>query len=117
MSDDGVLEKTNRINMLFDFYGDLLTEKQRTFMACYFHDDYTLGEIAAEFEISRQAVYEHIKRAEHVLEDYESKLALLANYEQRMKCLDDMERILERVSGEGRDDLTDILQRIREIDG
>ena len=52
------LAKTNRINMLFDFYELLLTEKQQTFLKYYFHDDYSLGEIAAEFDISRQAVYE-----------------------------------------------------------
>jgi predicted DNA-binding protein YlxM (UPF0122 family) len=50
------LEKTNRINLLFDFYAPLLTEKQRTFLSCYVHDDFSLGEIAAEFSISRQAV-------------------------------------------------------------
>ena len=42
------LEKKNRINMLFDFYEQLLTEKQQTFLKYYFHDDYSLGEIAAD---------------------------------------------------------------------
>ena len=69
MSQENRLEKTNRINLLFAFYELLLTEKQQTFLKYYFHDDFSLGEIAAEFEISRQAVYEHIKRAEQVLEN------------------------------------------------
>ncbi|MFC4775423.1 YlxM family DNA-binding protein [Paenibacillus sp. GCM10023252] len=69
-----------RINSLFDFYEPLLTEKQQTFLKYYFHDDFSLGEIAAEFGISRQAVYEHIKRAEQVLESYESKLGLLSKH-------------------------------------
>ncbi|MFC5649039.1 YlxM family DNA-binding protein [Paenibacillus solisilvae] len=67
--------------MLFDFYELLLTDKQQTFLKYYFHDDYSLGEIAAEFDISRQAVYESVKRAEAVLESYESKLHLLAKHE------------------------------------
>jgi predicted DNA-binding protein YlxM (UPF0122 family) len=75
------LSKTTRINLLFDFYEPLLTEKQRTFLKYYFHDDFSLGEIAAEFGISRQAVYEHIKRAEQVLESYESKLELHLKHE------------------------------------
>jgi predicted DNA-binding protein YlxM (UPF0122 family) len=75
------LSKTTRINLLFDFYEPLLTEKQRTFLKYYFHDDFSLGEISAEFGISRQAVYEHIKRAEQVLESYESKLGLLVRHE------------------------------------
>ncbi|WP_238322724.1 putative DNA-binding protein [Gorillibacterium massiliense] len=85
-----MLEKTTRINLLFDFYGPLLTEKQKTFLTCYFHDDLSLGEIAAEFEISRQAVYEHIKRAEATLAEYENKLQLLAKFEERTRCLQGM---------------------------
>ena len=77
------LAKTNRINSLFDFYEPLLTDKQRTFLTYYFHDDYSLGEIAEQFSVSRQAIYEHIKRAETALEEYEGKLQLLAKHERR----------------------------------
>ncbi|WP_342555437.1 putative DNA-binding protein [Paenibacillus sp. FSL R7-0652] len=96
MSQENRLEKTNRINLLFAFYESLLTEKQQTFLKYYFHDDFSLGEIAAEFEISRQAVYEHIKRAEQVLENYESKLGLLEKYERRSRCLEHLQQALER---------------------
>jgi uncharacterized protein len=77
------LAKMNRINELFDFYELLLTEKQRTFLKYYFHDDFSLGEIAEQFSVSRQAIYEHIKRAEATLEEYEDKLGLFAKYERR----------------------------------
>ncbi|CAM3944834.1 YlxM family DNA-binding protein [Paenibacillus alkaliterrae] len=80
-NEPNALSKTTRINLLFDFYEPLLTEKQRTFLKYYFHDDFSLGEISAEFGISRQAVYEHIKRAEQALESYESKLSLLERHE------------------------------------
>ncbi|UJF36313.1 putative DNA-binding protein [Paenibacillus hexagrammi] len=90
-----MLEKTNRINLLFDFYEPLLTEKQRTFLKLYFHDDYSLGEIAENFEISRQAVYEHIKRAEQTLGDYEDKLKLLDKHEQRMKLRGELMQVLD----------------------
>lgn len=93
MSQENRLEKTNRINLLFDFYERLLTEKQQTFLKHYFHEDFSLGEIASEFEISRQAVYEHIKRAEQVLETYEEKLGLLQKHEERLRELDKL-RIL-----------------------
>lgn len=88
MSEPGALEKTTRINSLYDFYEPLLTDKQRTFLQYYHHDDYSLGEIASEFDISRQAVYEHIKRAEQVLEAYETKLQLLARHEEQRGLLD-----------------------------
>ncbi|WP_420329372.1 putative DNA-binding protein [Paenibacillus gorillae] len=95
------LAKTNRINLLFDFYEPLLTEKQRTFLKYYFHDDYSLGEIAAESGISRQAVYEHVKRAEQVLESYEGKLQLLAKHESRQQHVVELERsIAELAVGE-----------------
>ncbi|SET44939.1 putative DNA-binding protein [Paenibacillus sp. NFR01] len=90
MSQENRLEKTNRINLLFAFYERLLTDKQQTFLKYYFHDDFSLGEIAAEFEISRQAVYEHIKRAEQVLENYEEKLGLLAKHENRNRYLEEL---------------------------
>lgn len=88
---DHVLAKTNRINLLYDFYGKLLTEKQQTFFTYYFHDDYSLGEISDVFGISRQAVYEHIKRAGQSLDEYERKLQLLAKHEQRQRCLQELE--------------------------
>ncbi|MCD1257857.1 putative DNA-binding protein [Paenibacillus athensensis] len=90
MPEDQVLEKTNRINALFDFYEPLLTEKQRTFLRLYFHDDYSLGEIAENFDISRQAVYEHIKRAELVLHDYEDKLGLQQKHESRIRLREEL---------------------------
>ena len=56
------LEKTNRINALFDFYEELLTNKQMQYIGSYYRDDYSLGEIAENFDVSRQAVYDNIKK-------------------------------------------------------
>lgn len=95
MSQENRLEKTNRVNLLFDFYETLLTEKQQTFLKYYFHDDFSLGEIAAEFGISRQAVYEHIKRAEAMLDVYEEKLGLLSKFEKRQELLNELGQLLE----------------------
>ena len=93
MTEDQALEKNNRINLLFDFYESLLTEKQQNFTRYYFQDNYTLGEISSLFHITRQAVYEHIKRAELVLEDYESKLHLLEKHQQRGQMIQEMEKM------------------------
>lgn len=78
-----LLDKTLRMNYLFDFYQSLLTSKQRQYMELYYLDDFSLGEIAEEFEISRQAVYDNIKRTEAMLEEYEAKLSLFEKFEQR----------------------------------
>ncbi|WP_439644187.1 putative DNA-binding protein [Halalkalibacter hemicellulosilyticus] len=71
------------MNYLFDFYQSLLTQKQRKYMSLYYLDDFSLGEIAEEFDVSRQAVYDNIKRTEAMLEGYENKLKLLFKFEQR----------------------------------
>lgn len=82
------IEKTNRMNALFEFYSTLLTEKQMNYMELYYADDFSLGEIAEEYEISRQAVYDNIKRTERILEDYEKKLHLFSNYIMRETLLE-----------------------------
>lgn len=115
MSEPGALEKTTRINMLFDFYEPLLTDKQRTFLRYYFHDDYSLGEIAAEFAISRQAVYEHIKRAEQVLESYESKLRLNDRHESLQRLLSELDEAVHALpEGSGRAAVREAAARLRE---
>ena len=54
------IEKTNRMNALFEFYASLLTDKQMNYIELYYADDYSLAEIAEEFGVSRQAVYDNI---------------------------------------------------------
>lgn len=82
-----MLDKTLRMNYLFDFYQALLTPKQRNYMSLYYLDDFSLGEIAEQFEVSRQAVYDNIKRTEAMLEEYEEKLSLLIKFEERTKLI------------------------------
>ncbi|MGM9945815.1 MAG: putative DNA-binding protein [Lysinibacillus sp.] len=85
-----LLEKTTRMNFLFDFYQALLTEKQRSYMELYYLDDHSLGEIAESYEISRQAVYDNIRRTEAMLEEYEDKLRLLEKFQQRQRVLQEL---------------------------
>lgn len=78
-----MLEKTTQMNLLYDFYGVMLTEKQREFVELYYLDDLSLAEIAEQFEISRQAVHDNIRRASTQLLDYEAKLHLVERFERR----------------------------------
>jgi uncharacterized protein len=91
-----VLEKTLRMNYLYDFYQSLLTTKQRQYMHLYYLDDWSLGEIAEEFEISRQAVYDNIKRTENMLEEYEEKLSLFSRFEERSKLIKNLKTAIEK---------------------
>lgn len=116
MKEDHVLAKTTRISMLFDFYAPLLTEKQRTYLAWHFHDDLSLGEIAADSSISRQAVYEHIKRAETTLESYESKLRLLARHEARLQCIRDLRGAVQSSGNAGQESLLKLIGKLEAVD-
>jgi uncharacterized protein len=113
---DRALEKTNRMNLLLDLYEPLLTEKQRTFLKHYIHEDYTLGEIAELFEISRQAVFEHIKRAEAALEEYEGKLGLLLKHEKRVGVLDELERIAAEDTPLDRNEMLELIRCMKQLD-
>lgn len=89
-----MLEKTTRVNYLYDFYQTLLTEKQRVYMQLYYLDDLSLGEIAEEYGVSRQAVYDNVRRTEAMLEDYEEKLNLFSKFRKRMEIIDKLEQLV-----------------------
>ncbi|PIC88206.1 MULTISPECIES: putative DNA-binding protein [unclassified Sporosarcina] len=88
-----LLEKTTRVNFLFDFYQSLLTDKQRLYMQLYYLDDLSLGEIAEQYGVSRQAVYDNVKRTEAMLEDYEKKLNLFEKHEGRLEIVELLEEM------------------------
>ena len=75
-----MLDKLLKISVLFDFYGALLTEKQRRCLEMHFLNDLSLSEIADQFGVSRQAVYDIVHRSEQVLEEYEKRLGLVERY-------------------------------------
>lgn len=82
------IEKNNRINSLFAFYQPLLTKKQNDYMQLYYGDDYSLGEISEDYDVSRQAVYDNIRRTEKILENYEKKLHLFEEFTKRNELAD-----------------------------
>ncbi|MDR4937197.1 putative DNA-binding protein [Rossellomorea marisflavi] len=107
-----MLEKTTRMNYLYDFYQSLLTPKQRSYMSLYYLDDFSLGEIAEEYSVSRQAVYDNIKRTEAMLEEYEEKLLLFNKFQERNLILNRLRKSLE-----GSDiDSTDCLKLIDDLE-
>ena len=81
-----VMEEKVHDGLLFDFYGELLTEKQQGIYREYAFEDLSLSEIAEEFGMSRQGVSEMIHRVTGLLRGYEGKLGLLSEY-QRIQAL------------------------------
>lgn len=109
------IEKTNRMNALFEFYSTLLTEKQMNYIELYYADDFSLGEIADEYGVSRQAVYDNIKRTEKLLETYEKKLHLYSNYVVREEMIDEIKELLEKEE-KSTEKIITILDKIQEIE-
>ena len=69
-----------RMAMLFDFYGDMLTDRQKEFYDLYYNEDLSLGEIAENYNITRQGVRDVIVRAEAVLTELEDKTGLIKRF-------------------------------------
>ncbi|MCD8788410.1 putative DNA-binding protein [Mammaliicoccus sciuri] len=93
MTENNELIKTMRMNYLFDFYQGLLTEKQRNYLELYYLQDHALSEIAETFHVSRQAVYDNIKRTDELLEEYETKLQLFKKFKERQSIIDELKRL------------------------
>ena len=73
--------KAFQMTMLFDFYGDLLTDRQKEFFDLYYNEDLSLAEIAANLDITRQGVRDSIKRGEGILLELEQKVGFAARYQ------------------------------------
>ncbi|MFV9831633.1 putative DNA-binding protein [Bacillus stercoris] len=108
------LEKTTRMNYLFDFYQSLLTSKQKSYMSLYYLDDFSLGEIAEEYEVSRQAVYDNIKRTEAMLEQYEEKLLLLKKFQERKEMFNKLKEIASGSKEE--EEITALIEALEKLD-
>lgn len=86
------MDEIGRKALLFDFYGPLLTEKQREIYDYAFGEDMSLGEIAETCGVSRQAVHDMVRRTGRILEEYEAKLGLADKFL-------DIEKHLSRIRG------------------
>jgi predicted DNA-binding protein YlxM (UPF0122 family) len=90
------MEDKIKSGYLYDFYGELLTEHQRSVYEMSINDDLSLAEIADSLSISRQAVHDILKRCDKLLQDYESRLHLVEKF---MNIRGDVIRINELTEG------------------
>ena len=82
------MAKNLEISVLLDFYGEMLTEKQRDVVELYYNEDLSLSEIAAHSQITRQGVRDSIKRAEGILLGLEERLGLAKRFRRIQEGLD-----------------------------
>ena len=91
------IDEITQASLLYDFYGQLLSKRQRQVMELYHEENLTLSEIAEEFSISRQGVHDALKNAEKALKEYEQKLGLVAKFQRSREAVEEIDAIIESV--------------------
>ena len=105
------MEKFVEQTLLYDFYGELLTERQQQVYESVVLEDYSLSEVAEDLGISRQGVHDMIKRCNHTLEEYESRLHLV----EKFLCIrKQVQKIKELAVGYHAGEITEISNKILE---
>ena len=95
------MEKIVEQTLLYDFYGELLTEHQRRIYEDVVLNDYSLSEVAEVLGISRQGVHDNVKRCSKILQDYEDKLHLVEKFVSiKEKTLDTLRKMLYDTQGD-----------------
>lgn len=107
-----------RMAMLFDFYGDILTDRQKEFYDLYYNEDLSLGEIAENYGITRQGVRDVIVRAEAVLTELEDKTGLIKRFHTMRRQLEqlqtDAKQMVTRTAQQDDEELEVLALRIRD---
>ena len=112
--------QTYRMSMLYDFYGDLLTDRQREFYDLYYNEDLSLAEIAENYGITRQGVRDVIVRAEAYLTEIEDKTGLIRRFHtmqgQLREVADCAQKVLDLNDAKlGSDELETLAGRIKSL--
>ena len=107
-----------RMTMLFDFYGDVLTDRQKEFYDLYYNEDLSLGEIAENYGITRQGVRDVIVRAENILTDMEDKTGLIKRFHtmraQLEQLREDARHAAELAAREDNEELESFALQVRD---
>ena len=117
------MAKNLEISLLLDFYGDVLTEKQRDVMEQYYNDDLSLAEIADNFGITRQGVRDSIKRGEGIILELEEKVGFAKRYRAVQQGIAQLENLAREIQFENANGYTpnkridDSARRMLEIIG
>ncbi len=98
-------------SLLLDFYGELLTEKQRRTCELHWNEDLSLAEIAEQDALTRQGVWDILRRAEAALRAYEAKTGLVGRYLERREAIASIRRELTELLPDG-EKSRDILARL-----
>jgi predicted DNA-binding protein YlxM (UPF0122 family) len=103
-------EKNFLYSVLYDYYGGLLKDNQANIIDLYYNQDYSLSEIADDMNISRQGVYDALKKAEKSLIEYEEKIQLHQKYDKFVKSAENIVALSGKITDEKYKDIVDRIQ-------
>lgn len=108
------------ISLLLDYYGQMVTKRQYEILDLHYNCDYSFGEIAEELNISRQGVYDNIKRGKAALFELEQKLGLISRFNRQKEKASEILRTLEEIdfsplSGKDSENLERAMKTVRSI--
>ena len=110
-----------QMSLLFDYYGELLSEKQRVCFDLYYNQDLSLAEIAASSGISRQGVWDNIRRADAALRDTEARLGLVRRFAAQRAAAaaleDTLTKLRDTVGGDARLLAERALRQLQDLKG
>ena len=107
------MEKIVKQALLFDFYGELLTEHQKKVYYDVISEDMSYSEIAEEYNISRQGVFDLVRRCDKILLDYEEKLHLIDKFSKAKENIKDISEITAALKVNNSDpELTEMIEKV-----
>ena len=89
--------QTYRMTMLYDFYGEVLTPRQKEFFDLYYNEDLSLGEIAENYGVTRQAVRDIVTRAEGTMTELEDKTHLIRRFREQQEQLKELSVLADKL--------------------
>ncbi|HHX80207.1 MAG TPA: hypothetical protein GX692_03990 [Acholeplasmataceae bacterium] len=104
-----LLDKKEHYINLFDFYEGFLTEKQKQYFREYYFQDLSLAEMGEAYKVSRNAIYDHLRKIEAQLDFYEEKLGLFRKFNERKKIYREAEALADP-------ELKNIIKKLKELD-
>ena len=109
------MERIVEQNLLYDFYGELLTEHQKEIFGEHVLNDMTPTEIAADYGITRQSAYDMIRRCNKILEGYENRLQLVRKFLMTKEKVKEIHTLSQRILHEDKEQMKKDIEQIEYV--